>query len=512
MGKVFAYTRVSTVRQGEKGVSLQEQTDAISRYARAHNLEIAEWFEERETAAKQGRPVFSRMLQLLKRGKADGVIIHKIDRSARNLGDWADLNKIIDAGVGVHFAHENLDLNTRGGRLTADIQAVVASDYIRNLREEAKKGIYGRLKQGYYPLRAPLGYLDQGAAKAKIPDPVSAPLIREAFNLYRTGNYSLKPLLRELQSKGLRNRNGGSLSLNGLSTILNNPFYTGLIRIRRTGATYSGNHEPLISVQVFDDVQRLLRGKTVRRLAHHRFPYSRLLRCGSCHYSLIGELKKGHVYYRCHNRPFKTPAICPLTSIREERIDETLLAVFAKLDLSEEEHAYFKAWLETQGHAQQELRAEQTQLCTMQLSQLRTRLNRLTDLLLEEKIDKDIFDEKRASLLRDEAEQKERLKALDENTGQTVTSMKKFVELAKSPSLLFQMASAPEKRELVKEMVSNLEVTRKNVSVTLKIPFTAIAERDRNARCRPYPGTCRTWEQLLRKIYKFFNNNPAAIN
>ena len=56
----------------------------------------------------------------------------------------------------------SLDLNTRGGRLSADIQAVVAADFIRNLREETKKGFYGRLKQGLYPICAPIGYLDRG--------------------------------------------------------------------------------------------------------------------------------------------------------------------------------------------------------------------------------------------------------------------------------------------------------------------------------------------------------------
>src|ERR1700730_10913646 len=147
MNHYFGYTRVSTVKQGE-GVSLQQQREAIERYAQRNSYEVTEWFEEQETAAKQGRPVFSRMIKMLKHRKARGVIIHKIDRSARNLRDWADLGDLIDQGVDVLFANESLDMHSRGGRLSADIQAVVASDYIRNLREETKKGINGRLKQG----------------------------------------------------------------------------------------------------------------------------------------------------------------------------------------------------------------------------------------------------------------------------------------------------------------------------------------------------------------------------
>src|SRR5437016_6096341 len=128
--KFFSYARVSTTRQGE-GVSLQQQKEANERSAAHLGVKIIEVFEEQETAAKRGRPVFSRMLRLLKSGKASGVIIHKIDRSARNLRDWADLGELIDSGVEVLFANESLDLRSRGGRLAADIQAVVASDFIR---------------------------------------------------------------------------------------------------------------------------------------------------------------------------------------------------------------------------------------------------------------------------------------------------------------------------------------------------------------------------------------------
>src|SRR5258708_10868791 len=151
MKPLYAYTRVTTGKQGERGSSPQEQKAAIENYARRHGMTISRWFEERETAAKRGRTMFNTMLRALAKGEAAGVIIHKIDRSARNLRDWADLGELIDRGVEVHFAHESIDLQSRGGRLSADIQAVVAADFIRNLRQEIRKGFLGRLKQGLYP-------------------------------------------------------------------------------------------------------------------------------------------------------------------------------------------------------------------------------------------------------------------------------------------------------------------------------------------------------------------------
>src|ERR1019366_2041091 len=241
MKNVYGYIRVSTAKQGE-GVSLIVQKEAITRYAGQYSLNILNWFEEKETAAKQGRPLFTAMMKLLKAKKADGVIIHKIDRSARNLKDWADLGNLIDQGVEVHFAHESLDLQARGGRLSADIQAVIAADYIRNLRQEAIKGIYGRLIQGIYPFAAPAGYINNGQGKFKTIDPIQGALVRKTFELYATRKHTLHTLQVHMEKLGLKNIKQKRLNLNSLSILLNNPFYMGIIKVK--GMTFDGGHQP----------------------------------------------------------------------------------------------------------------------------------------------------------------------------------------------------------------------------------------------------------------------------
>lgn len=143
MGDFYAYIRVSTQSQGEQGSSLQEQRDAITAFALRNGFRIAAWFEETETAAKEGRGEFSRMLRDLRRRKVQGVIFHKIDRGARNLKDWNAIQELTESGIDVRFAHESLDMQTRGGRLTADMLAVIASDYIRNLKDEVRKACGG---------------------------------------------------------------------------------------------------------------------------------------------------------------------------------------------------------------------------------------------------------------------------------------------------------------------------------------------------------------------------------
>ena len=499
--KYVGYIRVSTAKQGEKGVSLQEQKDAIVQYAHRYGLNIERWFEERESAAKRGRPVFTQMMKELRRGHVRGVIIHKIDRSARNLKDWADLGDLIDVGLEVHFANESLDLNTRGGRLSADIQAVVASDYVRNLREETRKGFYGRLKQGFYPLPAPLGYLDRGKAKKKELDPERGPLVAKLFTLYGTGQYSLHRLLNESHTFGLTNRRGRKVTLNGLSTILNNPFYAGLIRVRRTGELFPGNHQPLVAKSLFDRVQSILRGKTVFRTVHHDFAFRKLVCCGGCRYTLIGELQKGHVYYRCQRRS------CPTTAVREEAVDARVSPQVARLAIDPREMEYIRGWMQDE-RAQERTRCEQELYSArLRLEDIRSRLGRLTDVFIGGSIEKSLFDARKAELLNDEQRIREVIRDLEAGNDRVLERLEGFLELVKNAPVAYENADPAEKCDLVKSLLSNLTLIDKNVDITLKPEVALVANRSKSSCCSPSRGIPRTWDELLKRLLAQFQQD-----
>jgi hypothetical protein len=446
------------------------------------------------------------MMRLLKRGVASGVIIHKIDRGARNLKDWADLGELIDAGVEVHFANESLDLNTRGGRLSADIQAVVAADYIRNLREETKKGFYGRLKQGLYPICAPIGYLDCGGGQAKTPDPKMAPLVREAFDLYASGNYSLPRLVEEMHRRGLRNRRRGKVSLNGISTMLNNPFYMGLIRIRKTGECYAGIHAPIVSKRTFDTVQLILEGKTVVRTHKHEFIFSRMIRCNLCKRTVMAEEQKGHTYYRCHTKT------CAMKTMREERIDDELTHSFAPLHLNDEEMAYVWqriAWMRANN---QERNIQLKDACELQLAQLRDRLTRLTDAYLDGAIDRTLLDERRASLISEEAGLKQRIQDLDAGNDAALSRLEEFLELIQTASNLHKLTLPLEKRTLVKKLTSNLSVGPENPAITLQNAAQLIADRPKVSSGSSNRGIPRTWNAILKQLIVLFEREEVLVN
>jgi DNA invertase Pin-like site-specific DNA recombinase len=468
MNSYFAYIRVSTVRQGEHGSSLQEQRKAIEAYASGHGLTVTKWFEEMETAAKEGRRAFSDMLTELHRSRSTGLIVHKIDRSARNLRDWSQVIDLIDKGIEVHFAHDNVDLRTRGGRLTADIQAVIATDYIRNLREEVIKGIRGRLNQGIWPFPAPFGYQNCGAAKPKTIDPLLGPLVRETFQLYASGDYALDALRREMARRGLL-RYGRPLSVNATAQLIRNPFYMGIMRLARTGDLFPGIHEPLISKMTFDQAQGVMNGRLYKGSGKHHLLFTRRIQCRRCKRILVGERQRGNVYYRCHS------SICRGTSLNETTILDTIGAILEAVRLSPEEMRDLRDMrdeLVSQGETE---RSRWIDGRRMLLGRCEDRLRRLADALADGDMDREVYRLRQAELLM------ERRGLLDEisNPPQTSEQLQDAEKLEQGnvSILALENANDDHKRQTLDLIISNIYAETKELAFRLQKPFHEVVKK-----------------------------------
>jgi len=492
--RYFAYVRVSTVKQGERGVSLAEQRSAIEAYATRNDLTITRWFEEMETAAKQGRRQFTQVLSLLKAGKAGGLVIHKIDRSARNLRDWADLSDIFDRGIDVRFVSDNLDLRSNGGRLTADLQAAIAAHYIRNLREEVKKGMYGRLKQGLYPWGAPIGYVNNGKGKAKTIDPVTGPLVRHLFERYASNTVSFEEIRHELARMGLTTKAGKPLYPNTLTLILNNPFYMGVIRIGTTGETFPGIHEPLITKELFDRVQAILRGKTVPKAKKHQFLLRQMVHCGGCkRRTLTGEFHKGHVYYRCHSR------VCPGASWRGDVLEGVALGQIGKIRFCDREIGEIREMVADECRSDEVTKERMHASLTLRLQHVDDRLSRLTDLLIDDTIDKATYNARREKLLMErQGITNELVRA---NGGSPLQALFNEFERANTVLLQYETLLDDEKREMLDIVGSNFSVNAETPAFTLRTPYKEIAESNDDDGCAHHRDDVR-----LREIVRILKN------
>lgn len=336
-----SYLRVSTKRQAERGddaegFSIPAQRDANRKKAQSLGAFIVKEFVDRgESARSANRPELQRMLEYIRENDVDYVIVHKVDRLARNREDDVEINRALtDAGVALVSTTESID-QSPSGMLLHGIMASIAEFYSRNLANEVVKGMSQKARRGGTIGRAPLGYRntsqmgeDGREARTVILDPERAPLIRWAFEEYAKGERGLKSIANELAARGLRtlktpNVPSKVLDENGLQKLLTKPYYTGVVTFQ--GATYPGRHPAIIDDETFQLVQQVLASRRVgeRRRTHDHYLKS-TLRCGICGSRLIVQMTRNskgtlYPYFICNGR-FGKKNGCELKAVL---VDET---------------------------------------------------------------------------------------------------------------------------------------------------------------------------------------------
>jgi site-specific DNA recombinase len=205
--KVVIYTRVSTEEQAKGGTSLAGQRATCLEYCERQGYKVAKVFvEEGESAKTANRTELKAMLEYCRAAKdIKAVIVHKIDRFARNASDHIQVRALLSVlGVKLRSVTEPID-DTSTGKFIEHVLAGVA-EFDNNVRtDRSVKGMRQRLEDGRWTFPPPLGYRagrDAMGAKAIIPDEQSAPLITQAFEEFATGLYSREQVLRKITQLG----------------------------------------------------------------------------------------------------------------------------------------------------------------------------------------------------------------------------------------------------------------------------------------------------------------------
>jgi site-specific DNA recombinase len=302
--KAVIYLRVSTKEQAEEGYSIPAQAEACRRFVADKGWETAdEYIDRGESARTADRPQLQAMLaRLAEDPSVDCLVVHKLDRLARNLEDHAAVRAALrQAGVQLHSVTESLE-DSASGKLVEGILASIAEFYSANLGQEIRKGMDQKAAQGGWPVRAPFGYRNvrrdgPGRRGESVLEPdQQAPLVVWAFERYSTGELSLETLTEALADKGLRNRLGNTPGKSAIHRMLRNPVYAGIVRWK--GVEREGTHPPLVSRDLFDRVQSVLDAHSSggeRSWKHDHYLKGTLVcaQCGSRLYYVVAKGRFG---------------------------------------------------------------------------------------------------------------------------------------------------------------------------------------------------------------------------
>ena len=390
------YARVSSKEQEKEGFSIPAQLKLLRGYSRANGLRVVKEYVDVETAKQAGRSNFGEMVAFLRDNRDVRVLlVEKTDRLYRNLKDWVTVDEL---DLEIHFVKENVVLSAESRsseKFMHGIKVLMAKNYIDNLSEETRKGMTEKAEQGTWPSSAPFGYVNvvtEGGRKTIQPDPELAPLIRRMFEWYATGQYSAREITRMARDEGLRSRKSRNVVPQSIiHKMLRNRVYMG--EFVWVGKAYQGDHEPLVSRELWERVQSVLDGRYAHRNKRPKrdFAFTGLVRCGHCGCSMVAELKKGrYVYYHCS----RAKGRCPEPYTREEVLDDRFAALLDGLRFDDEVLTWVTGALRASHDDERQHHEEAIRLLQAEYDRLQNRIDAMYVDKLDGRIDAAFFDRK----------------------------------------------------------------------------------------------------------------------
>ncbi len=407
MKQAYVYIRVSTDEQAKEGFSIDNQRRACIEYAQMYGYHVKRAFEDEGRSGRStDRPAFQELLSILNEKPVDAVIIYKIDRFARNVGDFSTIRKQFkEIGIKLLSVSENGDV-TEG--LIGNIFASVAEWESDVNGQRTRDALMQKFREGWQPTPPPIGYRSVGGERERKtcePDTYVSPIIKELFELYATGNYSILEVQDWLADKNILSKNGTGLGHSVINTILNNPFYYGLIRWR--GESKMGNHIPIIAKDLYDTCQYVLakhRNFLLRRRVHD-FLLRGFAYCADCGQRYTAEWHKNEkkfknrggkiAYYHCPKRDRNG---CPAPYVEMVVLEAQAAEKFKDMQFSQEfvDAVVIKA--KEKLALSRKTSGSRKQAILNQKTALEAKRNKLEDALLDGTIDRETFKRKHSEL------------------------------------------------------------------------------------------------------------------
>lgn len=346
--KYCLYARKSTEQEDKQALSIESQVREMISLAEREGLEIVEIKRESHSSKEVGqRPVYNELIAEIRQGKFNGILTWAPDRLSRNAGDLGSVVDLMDQKL----LHE---IRTYGQKFTNNpnekfllmilgSQAKLEND---NKMVNVKRGLRARCEMGLWPSVPPTGYLSHSDRNKKcevVLDEQRHEVIKQMFEKVAYDGWSGRKLFKWLaEDIRFKTKHGKPLTLSNVYIILKSSFYYGEFEYPKGGGQwYVGKHEPIITKDLYNQVQDKITNDHLVRTQDKEFAFTKMITCGLCGSGVTADekfkkLKDGttnrYVYYGCTKFKDKN---CPCGYIREEDLVEQLANVLDVISLDE---------------------------------------------------------------------------------------------------------------------------------------------------------------------------------
>lgn len=488
MSKQFvAWARVSSARQKKEGFSLEDQEQRLNDFAKRLGGSVVKLFKIAETASKrEERTTFREFTTYVKRSsrRLAGMLFAKVDRAARNISDWADLEALSEeTGVPLFFPDQP-SAETPAGRMQRRMSAVFASYQTDQQATDIRAGHKRRVESGL-PLGRQYGYRlvrINGRSIVEL-DPIQAPKVKRIFELFAFQPLTLESLIDTLERQGIiYTDRQPKWTKSTLHRLLHNRSYLGEVQYQ--GLWHPGTFEALVDQETFQAVRDKF-GTDFKVYRDPELTYAgSLITCAHCGRVVTGEkkyktspdgTKREYVYYRCSGYGAEGH---PRVRLTEAEIDGQLLKQFGTIRLDEETRQWFLEVIRTRAHSGQADNKQHRDELQRQHSQVEAKLSTLMDMRMEGEITPEEYTAKRAELYDRQSALRLQLERSDRDDREIADLAIKAFELSQSLQERWLTANYNAKRTILSIMLETVRLNCENVEFSLRKPFIYL--RDEN--------------------------------
>jgi DNA invertase Pin-like site-specific DNA recombinase len=346
--KYCLYARKSTESDEKQALSIDSQVKEMLQIAERDGLEVIDIRRESHSAKESGqRPVFMEVLNDLKSGRFNGILTWAPDRLSRNAGDLGSVVDLMDEKKLVEIRTYGQQFkNSPNEKFLLMILCSQAKLENDNKSINVKRGLRTRVEMGLWPTVAPTGYLNEKHFDRKghvIIDSERAPIIKKMFEKVAYEKWSGRKLYNWLKFElNYKTATGNkNLSISNVYLILQNTFYYGVFEYpQKSGNWYTGKHEPLITKELYDQVQEQIKA-SYQRVENKEFAFTKLMFCGLCGSGITADEKFKHmkngkthryVYYGCSKSKDRN---CKCGYLEEKELVKQFQGLIETIDLNE---------------------------------------------------------------------------------------------------------------------------------------------------------------------------------
>ena len=336
------YVRVSTEEQATEGFSIHAQKDKLTKYAELNDWIIIDYYVDDGISGKnlKDRPEVTRLLQDVKSGKVNNVLVYKLDRITRSVKDLIYLIELFDKyDCTFNSQTEKIDTSNAVGRMFVKIIGIFAEFERENLAERVSFGYEQKVREGnYINTRGVFGYnyiVGEGILEI---NELESMYVKKIYEWYLEGN-SMKNIAIKLMNKNVPTKRGGKWNQGTIQSILTNPLYIGRIRygLRKSNSfeTKGKNVSPIIDESLFNSVQELLSNRKrflSRKYTSDNTYYFKVLKCSKCgeKYHARQQIQNGKIFitYACNGNYYKT---CDMPGFSHPKLESAFLNYLANI-------------------------------------------------------------------------------------------------------------------------------------------------------------------------------------